>query len=121
MQDSKFNKRSGLPAASTAITYKLIAMHGQPAIVMTASKAWLSDPARVYPVTVDPDFGTSGTTKVLSDIPNTDYSAWDDLDVGTWDNGGEIGRSFMAFSGLGASLAGAHITAAPPYIWDYWA
>ncbi len=120
-QDSKYNKRSGLPAASTAITYRLVTSRGQPALVMTASKAWLDDPARVYPVTVDPDFGTNGTTKVLSDIPNTDYSAWDDLDVGTWDNGGEIGRSFIAFSGLGSSLAGEHITAASLHIWDYWA
>jgi large repetitive protein len=121
MQDSKFNKRSGLLASSTAITYRLVTFHGQPAIVMTASKAWLDDPARGYPVTVDPNFGTNGTTKVLSDFPNTDYSGWDDLDVGTWNNGGEIGRSFIAFSGLGSSLAGEHITAASLHIWDYWA
>ena len=122
MQDSKFNKRSGLPASSTAITYRLVTTRGgQVAIVMTASTAWLDNPARVYPVTVDPDFGTNGTTKVLSDIPNTDYSSWDDLDVGTWDNGGEIGRSFIAFSGLGSSLAGDHVTAASLHIWDYWA
>ena len=121
MQDSSFQKRSGNHATSTAVTYRLITVAGKPAIVMTASKAWLDDPARVYPVTVDPDFNTSGTTKVLSDAPNTDYSAWDDLDVGTWDNGGEIGRSFIAFSGLGSSLAGERITAASLYVWDYWA
>ena len=88
---------------------------------MTASKTWLDDPRRVYPVTVDPNFNTSGSTKVLSDIPNTDYSAWDDLDVGTWNNGGEIGKSFIAFSGLGSALAGEHISAATLHIWDYWA
>jgi RHS repeat-associated protein len=145
MQDSKFNKRSGLPASSTAITYQLVTVHGQPTILMTASKAWLDNPARVYPVTVDLDlvttgttnvasagtsnvvaattnnFNTSGTTKVLSDAGSTDYSAWDDLDVGTWNNGGEIGRSFIAFSGLGSSLAGQHISAATLHIWDYWA
>jgi len=144
MQDSNFSKRSGLPASSTAITYRLVTASGEPAIVMTASKAWLDDPARVYPVTVDVNFatagisnfaaagtnvaatttgnfGTNGTTKVLSDTPSTDYSNWDDLDVGTWNNGGEIGRSFIAFTGLGSSLNGERITAATLHIWDYWA
>ncbi|HVB44807.1 MAG TPA: LamG-like jellyroll fold domain-containing protein [Streptosporangiaceae bacterium] len=120
MHDSNYNKKSGLPASSAAISYQLTNVGGRPALVMTASRGWLTDPARVYPVTVDPNFTTSGTTKVLSDSTG-DYSAWDDLDVGTWDNGGEIGRSFMAFSGLGSYLAGDHITAASLYMWDYWA
>ena len=121
MYDSSFHKRSGSHATSTAVTYQLTTVGSKPAITMTASKAWLDDPRRVYPVTVDPNFNTSGSTKVLSDIPSTDYSAWDDLDVGTWNGGGEIGKSFIAFSGLGSALAGEHISAATLHIWDYWA
>ncbi len=41
MRDSKFNKRSGLPASSTAVTYRIITLHGAPALRMTASRAWL--------------------------------------------------------------------------------
>lgn len=62
-------------------------------------------PSRVYPVTVDPSFTASGTTYVM--YPDTmDDSVYDDLLVGTWDNGGQIGNSFLAFSGLGSTLAG---------------
>ncbi len=121
MYDSSFQKRSGSHATSSAVTYQLTTVGGKTAIIMTASKTWLDDPRRVYPVTVDPNFNTSGSTKVLSDIPNTDYSAWEDLDMGTWNCGGEIGKSFIAFSGLGSALAGEHISAATLHIWDYWA
>src|SRR5208282_2203263 len=38
-----------------------------------------------------------------------------------WDNGAQIGNSFLAFSGLGSSLAGEHITAASLHLFDYWA
>lgn len=87
---------------------------------MTASKAWLDDARRVYPVTVDPDFEASGTAYVL--YPYTgDWSVNDETIVGTWDNGGEIGNSFFAFDGLGAALAGERITSASLNVFDRWA
>jgi RHS repeat-associated protein len=120
MQDSNFNEKSGMPARSTAVSYQLITAGGQPALKMTASQAWLDSPARIYPVTVDPSFQASGTTYVDSAYPNEDYSSWADLLVGTWDNGGEIGNSFLAFDSLGARLAGQHITAASLNLFNYW-
>jgi hypothetical protein len=121
MQDSKFSRRSGQSAQSTAVSYQLITQGGQPALRMTASRAWLDSRARVYPVEVDPSFTASGTTYVDSEYPNENYSAWDDLEAGTWDNGTEIGNSFLAFSGLGGDLAGQHVSAASLHLFDYWA
>jgi RHS repeat-associated protein len=121
MQDSRVLRVRGralpMPARSSAIRYQMITVGGQPAIKMTASRAWLDDPARVYPVTVDPSFTASGTTYVM--YPDTmDDSVYDDLLVGTWDNGGQIGNSFLAFSGLGNTLAGEHISSASLNIFD---
>jgi RHS repeat-associated protein len=117
MYDSSFARRSGNHATSTAVTYHLTTAGGKPAITMSASKSWLDDPHRVYPVTVDPNFTASGTTYVM--YPDTvDDSVYNDLLVGTWDNGGQIGNSFLAFSGLGTALAGDHISSATLEMFD---
>ena len=120
MQDSSFRKRSAIHASSTAVTYQLITVKGHPALRMTASKAWLDGRNRVYPVTVDPSFEATGTTYALFPTPGDNSSA-DDLVVGTADNGAHIGNSFLAFSGLGTTLAGMHITAAALNLFDFWA
>lgn len=41
-------------ATSTAVAYELMTVAGRPALKVTADSAWLDDPARVYPVRIDP-------------------------------------------------------------------
>ena len=43
-------------ATSTAIKYELVTADGKPALKVIVDDAWLDDPARVYPVRVDPTF-----------------------------------------------------------------
>ncbi|MFI5714075.1 LamG-like jellyroll fold domain-containing protein, partial [Kribbella sp. NPDC051620] len=41
-------------ATSEAVTYELVTVAGRPALKVTADSAWLDDPARVFPVRIDP-------------------------------------------------------------------
>ena len=45
------------PATSTKVGYELVTTGDRPALKMTLDAAWLRDPARVYPVAVDPTVG----------------------------------------------------------------
>ena len=65
MSDPDFDPHSREPAVSQAVTYRLTTTaDGKPALEVTADAAWIHDPSRVFPVTVDPslNFGTSGST-----------------------------------------------------------
>src|SRR5260370_19413278 len=120
MRDSSVNPRSGGPVESAAVSYRLVTSGGRPALRMSVDPVWLHDPARVFPVTVDPNFTASGTTYVY--YPDTgDYSSYYDMDIGTFDNGANKANSFLAFSGLGSALAGQRITSAYLHVFDYWA
>jgi hypothetical protein len=61
MQDSNVDPHSGSPAESTGVTFRLETQDGMPVLRVDADQAWLHDPARVYPVRVDPTT-TTGTT-----------------------------------------------------------
>src|SRR6266566_3192607 len=120
MRDSSANRRSGGPAESSAVAYQLVTSGGSPALRISVDTAWLHDPARVFPVTVDPNFTASGTTYV--EYPYTgDYSSYYDMDIGTYNGGANKANSFLAFSGLGSALAGQRITSAYLHVFDYWA
>ncbi|MFF5055016.1 LamG-like jellyroll fold domain-containing protein [Micromonospora sp. NPDC000663] len=45
------------PATSTKVAYELVTTSGQTALKVTPDRAWLTDPARRYPVEVDPTVG----------------------------------------------------------------
>ncbi|MEV4659511.1 LamG-like jellyroll fold domain-containing protein [Micromonospora sp. NPDC049301] len=45
------------PATSTKVVYELLTTGGQQALKVTLDRAWLTDPARTYPVEVDPTVG----------------------------------------------------------------
>jgi RHS repeat-associated protein len=82
---------------------------GKAVLTVTPNASWLSDPARVFPVTVDPtDAAKSSTTSfdtyVQSDTV-TDTSALTELRAGTYGTGVVKARSFLnfpqsAFNGL---------------------
>jgi RHS repeat-associated protein len=120
LRDSSAHRGSGGPAVSRAISYQLVSVDGQPALRMTASQSWLRDPARVFPVTVDPNFTASGTTEVDNLYPG-DSSSMPDIDIGSYDYGAEESNGYLAFSGLGSALSGEHVTSAYLHVFDYWA
>ncbi|MEU9296745.1 LamG-like jellyroll fold domain-containing protein [Streptomyces sp. NPDC048266] len=119
MEDSKIDPRSGDPAQSRAVTYELITVDGEPALRMTADRTWLDDPARVYPVTVDPTVTASNSTYTQNTIGG-DHSTETQIKVGSYDSGTNKTNSFLQFSSLGTTLAGKRVTAATLNVYALW-
>ncbi|MCY0934721.1 LamG-like jellyroll fold domain-containing protein [Streptomyces sp. H34-S4] len=119
MEDSKIDPRSGDAAQSRAVTYELISVDGKPALRMTADRAWLDAPERVYPVTVDPTVTSSNSTYSQSTISG-DHSTENQIKVGSYDSGTNKANSFLQFSSLGSTLAGQRVTAATLNVYALW-
>jgi RHS repeat-associated protein len=120
MEDSNFDPHSGESASSHAVTYELITVNGGPALRVTADPAWLRDPARVFPVTVDPTtfYGTAST---YAEYPyDADNSGDWKLKVG-YNGAGSKAYSFLKFDGFYNSFTDAHITAVNLHLFDWWA
>ncbi|MFY1695934.1 LamG-like jellyroll fold domain-containing protein [Solwaraspora sp. WMMA2101] len=103
MLDSSVDAKTGLPAQSPAVSMQLVEVDGGPAIRLVADRAWLTDPARVFPVRVDPtvladpEVDTDGDVFVDSD-PDTDETVQDGnyLAIGV-DEDGVKARTFLEF------------------------
>ncbi|WP_285560060.1 LamG-like jellyroll fold domain-containing protein [Actinoplanes regularis] len=123
MQDSKVDPHSGAPAESAAVQYDLITVDGGPALKVTADAAWLNDPARQYPVRIDPSIETADTGDVFTDNSSstTGHNHGDNLPVGTWDSGDTISRSFMRFASFDDDgLVGTQIKSAKLFMFHTW-
>ncbi|MEU4192303.1 LamG-like jellyroll fold domain-containing protein [Kribbella sp. NPDC026611] len=74
-----------VPATSSAVTYELVTIGGSQALRVTPDSAWLDDPARVYPVRIDPTvFPTDRLTPTyaVSAGVNGSVSGASDLQIG---------------------------------------
>ncbi|WP_432950958.1 RHS repeat-associated core domain-containing protein [Kribbella sp. CA-253562] len=92
---------------------------GKATLVIAPDAAWFMDPARAFPVTVDPTY-VSGTTKAGFDTwvrsgVTTDQSASTDLQVGY--DGSFWARSFLNFTT--AQFAGKDIVSANISLWQH--
>lgn len=103
MEDSAFGP--GVGVQSTGVAYSLVDRAGTTVLRVELDEAWLADPARVYPVVVDPTTSTidpvavdADDTYVLEGSSPTDRSAHTDLRVG--DSGTGVARSYLHFSDL---------------------
>ncbi|MFC9690939.1 LamG-like jellyroll fold domain-containing protein [Kribbella sp. NPDC056951] len=82
MEDSNTTQ---VRATSNAVTYELLTVNGRQTLKVTADDAWLDDPARVYPVRIDPtviptDRATAG--RAVSAGLNGAISGASDLQIG---------------------------------------
>jgi hypothetical protein len=100
MTDAAVDPRSGEAPMSFGVTYALVPQGHGVALEVRLDRAWLSDPARVWPVTVDPTLTPSYTgpddTYVQSSF-NANNSGDTQLKVGTYNGGGDKARSFLHF------------------------
>jgi RHS repeat-associated protein len=122
--DSAPGGRSGLPANLVPTTWQLVSYNGSPALQLNLPAGWLSDPSRVFPVTVDPtgDEGVTGTTYAEHGSTDVDNSGAALMPVGTYDQGADEALTFLAFGNLGdLGLGGYHLTAASLALFDAWA
>ena len=127
MTDARIDPRSGESEMSLGVDYALIPWKGGTALEVRLDRAWLDDPGRQYPVTVDPDIHHAAwgdDTYVMSGFyRDNSYDA--ELKVGTYDGGYHIGRSFVRFDTgafAGATVQHAEMHLAERHSWNcgYW-
>jgi RHS repeat-associated protein len=90
------------PAPSTGVTYRLVSSAGRPALEVTLDSAWLRDPARVYPVRVDPSVDQAGADSAMVVQGSSSRSGSSELVVGK--QGGSPAASYFKFAGLTSQL-----------------
>ncbi|XVV02717.1 LamG-like jellyroll fold domain-containing protein [Actinosynnema sp. CA-248983] len=118
MEDSAIDPRSGEGARSRGVTYRL----DGDVLHVSLDKAWLSDPARVFPVKADPSVvshRTDGSTFVQSPW-NADYSGDPTFSVGTYDGGSSKANGFLKFDSVASALAGNYILDANLWLYNVW-
>lgn len=133
MQDSAIDEKSGLPARSQDLTYQLDTLEGSNyQLTVKPDQEWLQDPARKYPLYIDPTLARDATldTFVSSKNPTSnmdkfwsasrgEYVLW----IGYYD--GTTGTNyglikFPALSDLrGATVSSANISSY--VVWSYYA
>jgi hypothetical protein len=120
MSDSRFDRESGEFTTSAAVRYELIEVDGGPALRVTADESWVRDPARVFPIRVDPTLTiiTDGDIFVDNDDNGPPHNG-DNLPVGTFNGGGYKARSFLRFRDFSA-VVGARITSAKLHLYHTW-
>ncbi|WP_416624835.1 DNRLRE domain-containing protein [Micromonospora sp. LOL_023] len=98
MQDSSVDAKTGLPAQSAAVSMDLVQVDGGPALRLVADRGWLADPARVFPVRVDPTVttGPDGDVFVDSD-PATGATVQNGNHLQVGYSGGVGSRTFLNF------------------------
>ncbi|MEU8888721.1 DNRLRE domain-containing protein [Streptomyces sp. NPDC048442] len=102
MTDAKKSASSAYGQVSTDKVTQKLARDGKGwKLTVTPDAAWLADPARQYPVTVDPTLtvapqpGQSQDTMVLSDTPEENFGASWKMSVGK--TGAGVARSLLKF------------------------
>ncbi|WP_326549262.1 LamG-like jellyroll fold domain-containing protein [Micromonospora sp. NBC_01813] len=116
MEDSSVDAETGLPAQSAAVAMELTEVDGGPALRLVADRRWLTDPARVFPVRVDPTVTTGPDGDVFVDSDRTTYATVQNgnhLQVGYH---GSVGsRTFLNFD-ISAALTDAKPIIASAYL-----
>ncbi|MEV4263542.1 hypothetical protein [Kribbella sp. NPDC049584] len=120
MWDAVTDEHTNLPVNTAAVAMSIEQVSpGKATLVIAPDAKWLLDPARAFPVTVDPTYANTPLYStfdafVQSGWPN-DLSSTVDLRAGK--NGTTTERSFLNFAG--ASFQGKDITAANLSLYQY--
>ena len=121
MVDSNIHPRRGSGEASDNVRYTLLRQADGWALRVDLDAAWLADPARVFPVRVDPTFNTNSDDTYVSSRDNTgDNSTKNDLTVGTYNSGGEKAAALLHFTTAMSSLSNKYILGANLWLFNYW-
>lgn len=118
MWDARIDPRSGDPAAKVKVGKTMAAKErGTLGLNVTPDAAYFADPARAYPVIVDPGVSlwTNFDTFTQSNIATTDQSAATELRIGTYDGGATKARSYLHFDV--AQFRGTQIESATLSLW----
>jgi large repetitive protein len=117
--------QSGGGAQTNDVAYSLATVDGVEQLTMSVPDAWLNDPARVYPVYVDPTISINGETEtsyVSNEYPTQNYASDQELKIGYDSGTPQTARSFLNFpnsiivSGNGYHFSSMQFTAFK--LWD---
>jgi RHS repeat-associated protein len=106
---------NGAPAHSSPVAW---ALQGD-TLILTPAASFLTDPATVYPVTIDPsmNYGVASDTYIQQSNAGTNFDGSNGLLTGSTTSGADRSRSLMTFNTGGFS--GKHIISATLSLWDY--
>lgn len=95
---------------------------GKAVLTLTPNQTWLFDPARQFPVTIDPTYAsgsmtTTSDTYVSSAFPTASYASSTELRAGTYNGGGDKYRSFLKFDF--SSYKNLDVTAASLSLYEF--
>jgi len=100
--DANIDPRSGDPVSTSPVTLSVTQRgKGRATLTVTPDAAWLADPARVFPVTVDPTYAAVSVDPSFDAFVQngytTDQSGATELRLGTYNGGANKARSFLTF------------------------
>ncbi|WP_279354601.1 DNRLRE domain-containing protein [Frankia canadensis] len=117
MWDSHVDPKAKLPDHTHGVDAALEGTSAAPTLALKPDKGWLTDPARRYPVTIDPaaTLADNLDTDVNNANPTTNYDTSDQLRVGNY-LGAAVNRSFLSFDD--SAIKGRHVTSAVLNLWQ---
>ncbi|SCD50642.1 intein C-terminal splicing region [Streptomyces sp. TverLS-915] len=119
--DAKVDRRSGDPATTYDVAYRL--RHGTAGWSLTVAldPAWLRDPARRFPVTVDPTVVDGWTTTYAESGYDQDHSFEQTIKAGSYDAGPHSAAAYINHWDTAWDGSKATVTAASLHLFDTWA
>src|SRR6185369_3692951 len=118
MVDSSFDPLTGGQTRSNNVRYTLVPRGQGWVLQVDLDQAWLADPARRFPVMVDPPIGVDSDDTYVMNTVTRNNSADTELLIGTWNSGGEKAASYLHFNL--ASLASKFVTGASLAMYNTW-
>lgn len=120
MMDSVVNAATGEGATSGGVRYALVRRpDGGWELKVSLDRAWLNDPARVYPVVVDPTLVVTPASNSVSIIQNRNYFQTDVYRLGyNCDSGCVNAALLLNTSSVSTSLQNHTITGARLALWN---
>jgi large repetitive protein len=122
--DSKVDPVTGDPAMTRNARYELTTVGGTTRLKVSLDQQWLHDPARKFPVTVDPSYMNEEalTTYAMTGDGFTGDREYENvINIGSYDSGVHAARSFLQFPYLGLDNSHSTVSAAELDIFDTWA
>ncbi|WP_258953416.1 LamG-like jellyroll fold domain-containing protein [Lentzea californiensis] len=113
MEDSAF-PQAGTGAYSAGVKYSLNERDGKTVLHVSIDKAWVNDPARVFPIKVDPsveDQNADSSTFVQTGFVTPQHTMAE-LRAGTWDGGGNKAATYLNFGSVSSRFAGQYVLGA---------
>ncbi|MEU9650543.1 DNRLRE domain-containing protein [Streptomyces sp. NPDC048110] len=123
MEDTGHDAKTGGPALSGDVDYRLVESDGHWSLKVELDEAWLDSPDRVYPVRVDPsvdDVDDNGDSFVQDSWPDSNFAGDDELKIGSYDAGTNRAISYLKFDNVTSKLKNRYVLDADLGLYNVW-